>query len=191
MASFCNQCARELGLPEGDFADLIPKQLVDRGYGQPVLCEGCVDCLVDDKGNCVAAYCRKEHGMSVQEYTPDFDELPDLFVLIESPYNGHPDGIEGAERYAKACMKYAIDHGATPLASHLLYTQVLDDRKPEERAKGKQLGWKWLRHVHEIWVFVDYGMTEGMIEGLHENNDLPGPRPTKFIKIKDTEHWPA
>lgn len=48
MADFCNQCAKELGFPEGDFArpNMSPPE---EGMGYPELCEGCGPCYVDEK----------------------------------------------------------------------------------------------------------------------------------------------
>lgn len=61
MADFCNQCARDLGFPEGDLAS-IDRQPPESGYGYPDLCEGCGPCLVDHLGNCVDPCCIKKHG---------------------------------------------------------------------------------------------------------------------------------
>jgi hypothetical protein len=62
MAEFCNQCARELGFPEGDFANLIEGG-VRPGWGVVVICEGCGNTLADNDGNCINSYCEKQHGL--------------------------------------------------------------------------------------------------------------------------------
>ena len=50
-------------------------------------------------------------------------------VYIASPYAGDiPSNVE----FAKAACRFAVSQGATPLAVHLLYPQILDDRIPDE-----------------------------------------------------------
>ena len=57
-------------------------------------------------------------------------------VYIASPYSGD---VERNVAFAKAACRYAMNQGVTPIASHLLYPQMLDDGVPEERklASGK------------------------------------------------------
>ena len=52
MADFCKECSIEMwGSDTGDFAGLITKEEVDKGYGAAVLCEGCGEMiLVDHEG---------------------------------------------------------------------------------------------------------------------------------------------
>lgn len=64
MADFCNQCAVDLGFPEGDLkvADRKPPQ---SGFGYAEICEGCGSCFVDHLGNCIDIRCYKQHGVKV------------------------------------------------------------------------------------------------------------------------------
>lgn len=58
--------------------------------------------------------------------------------------------------------------GESPYASHLLYTQCLDDLKPDERKLGIEAGFMW-RNVAEVTAFyVDLGYSNGMLMGLHD-----------------------
>ena len=51
-------------------------------------------------------------------------------VIIESPYSpGSPENIE----YARRCLFDSLLRGESPFASHLLYTQVLDDTDSKQR----------------------------------------------------------
>ena len=52
MASFCYDCSIDMfgGKVVNDFAGLIDKDLVKKGYVLPVLCEGCGYIMVDDTG---------------------------------------------------------------------------------------------------------------------------------------------
>ena len=63
MADFCNQCAGELGLPNGDLADLGRGERLTEGYYWPALCEGCGFTGVDDDGNCVITVIDEGHFM--------------------------------------------------------------------------------------------------------------------------------
>ena len=62
MADFCNQCAREHGLPEGDFYQGKDAKPLPPGYAYAQICEGCGCAWTDNEGNCVAEHCLKEHG---------------------------------------------------------------------------------------------------------------------------------
>lgn len=62
MADFCNQCARDHALPEGDMAELMPGTPLAPGEGITALCEGCGPTLVNKQGDCVYHHCLKEHG---------------------------------------------------------------------------------------------------------------------------------
>ena len=110
------------------------------------------------------------------------------FTIIESPYGTHPDGtradpatVERNLRYVRAAMADCFRRGEIPLASHALYTQpgVLDDTKPEERAKGMGAGFA-LRaalasaegpYLVKTCVYRDLGVTPGMIRGIEESRN--------------------
>ena len=92
---------------------------------------------------------------------PRLLSVPNLRVHLETPWQ---DGKH--YYYALAAFEDSIARGEAPFASHLLYTQVLNDADPEERAQGMKLGDAW-RDVSDLVVFyVDHGWTDGMIEGL-------------------------
>lgn len=52
MANFCYDCSIDMFGDEvtNDFAGLVDKDLVKKGYALPVLCEGCGDIMVDHLG---------------------------------------------------------------------------------------------------------------------------------------------
>jgi len=92
-------------------------------------------------------------------------------VILESPYSGDvPRNI----RYARLCLRDCIlNYTEAPYASHLLYTQALDDTFPEERTLGIQAGFQWsavtweeqpLRRV----FYVDFGWSRGMLLGKQD-----------------------
>lgn len=80
-------------------------------------------------------------------------------VIIESPYAGD---IEGNVDYAQRAMLDSIKRGEIPLASHLLYPQVLDDAEPEERALGISIGLAMYRYTPIVAFYIDRGWSNGM-----------------------------
>jgi hypothetical protein len=86
-------------------------------------------------------------------------------VIIESPYQGN---IERNVKYARRCMKDSLDRSESPFLSHLLYTQVLDDTNLVERTKGINANFDWIAYADYTAVYIDYGVSDGMIEGINE-----------------------
>lgn len=84
-------------------------------------------------------------------------------VIIESPYSG--DTL-GNVRYAKECLLDCLDRGEAPIASHLLYTQVLDDTDSEERTIGMLAGHAWAEVADAVVVYNDFGISDGMHLGI-------------------------
>ena len=84
-------------------------------------------------------------------------------VVIESPYAGD---VEANVAYARAALLDSLRRGEAPLASHLLYTQVLDDQDPELRALGINAGFAWSRHADKVAVYQGRGISDGMRQGI-------------------------
>lgn len=86
-------------------------------------------------------------------------------VIIESPFAGD---VERNTRYARACVRDALQRGEAPIASHLLYTQpgILRDEIPEERRHGIDAGLAWRRVADGSVVYTDLGVSEGMKYGI-------------------------
>jgi len=80
-------------------------------------------------------------------------------VIIESPYAGD---IERNTEYARRCIKDSLDRGEAPLASHLLYPQVLDENDPAQRKQGIDAGLVWSRQADLAAFYCDYGRSPGM-----------------------------
>lgn len=66
-------------------------------------------------------------------------------VILESPFAGNWLQRWLNVRYARRCLRDALQRGEAPIASHLLYTQrgVLDDAKPAARQLGIDAGLAW------------------------------------------------
>jgi hypothetical protein len=86
-----------------------------------------------------------------------------LRVIVESPFLG---GDAGMKRYLRLCMLDSIQRGEAPYASHRLYPGVLDDGVPEQRQVGLSLGHSWRAVADVTAVYVDYGISPGMRDGI-------------------------
>ncbi len=84
-------------------------------------------------------------------------------VILESPYAGD---VEANLAYAKRALRDSISRGEAPFASHLLYTQVLDDLLPAERQLGIHAGLTWLDQAETMAVYLDLGLSQGMKIGI-------------------------
>jgi hypothetical protein len=85
------------------------------------------------------------------------------FVVIESPYAGD---VNRNTAYAKAAMLDSLLRGEAPFASHLLYTQVLDDTKQDQRDLGINAGLALCQKADLTAVYHDLGISNGMSYGI-------------------------
>lgn len=93
-------------------------------------------------------------------------------VIVESPYAGD---VAANVEYARACLRDSLARGEAPIASHLLYPQVLDDDDPAERALGIAAGLAWRRIADIAAFYVDRGWSGGMIAArrLYRDEGFP------------------
>lgn len=85
-------------------------------------------------------------------------------VVLESPYSGNR---KLHKTYARAALLDSLRRGEAPLATHLLYTQVLDDDVPGHRTLGIAAGLEgWAPTAEATVAYVDLGTSAGMHEGL-------------------------
>lgn len=84
-------------------------------------------------------------------------------VIIESPFAGD---VEGNIAYARKCVADALSRGEAPIASHLLFPQLLDDNVPAERQAGIDAGLAWYRVADKCVVYADRGWSTGMYAAL-------------------------
>lgn len=94
-------------------------------------------------------------------------------VILCSPYRPDcdPDSIEYVNilarnlNYVRACVSDSIfNHKEAPFASHLLYTQILDDKIPAQRALGLEAEHSWFQGAHTVVMYIDLGISEGMLK---------------------------
>ena len=81
-------------------------------------------------------------------------------VVLESPFSGAPP------EYVHACIRDSLLRGEAPIASHVLYTQALDDTVPAERTAGMSAGFAWRWLAARTVVYTDLGISHGMQDGL-------------------------
>ena len=96
-----------------------------------------------------------------------------MCVVIESPFRAL--GPERALAYLDDCLRDSIARGEAPIASHGLYTRVLQDANPAEREHGMEMGWAWMRCADLVAVYSDHGITLGMELGIRKARELGIP----------------
>lgn len=82
-----------------------------------------------------------------------------ITVCIESPLAG--DFAKNIA-YARAALRYCLEQGVSPYASHLLLPQVFDDLDAEQRERGIAAGLAMGDLCEARWFFMDLGMSSGM-----------------------------
>lgn len=105
-------------------------------------------------------------------------------VIIESPYAGR-GRFKWLDRYlnkrfARRCMKDSLSRGEAPLASHLLYTQILRD-SGLTRIQGMNAGFSWMAMADKVAVYCDRGITPGMMRGIKMARKLNIPVEERII----------
>ena len=88
-------------------------------------------------------------------------------IYVASKYAGDVDAnVTAAITYCRR----VIDEGHMPVASHLLYPQILNDNIPEERELGMLFGLALLAACDEVWVFGE--LSPGVVREIEEARRL-------------------
>lgn len=90
-------------------------------------------------------------------------------VCIESPLAGD---FALNVSYARVCLRYCIEQGVSPYASHLLLTQVYNDLDPVQRESGIAAGLVMGNQCDARWYFVDLGISDGMKRAAKQSPPL-------------------
>ena len=93
-------------------------------------------------------------------------------IYVVSKYAGN---ISANTKNAAKYCRYIIDQCFMPIASHLLYPQVLNDDVSTERELGTAFGLSLLAICDEVWVFIDGQISSGMKQEIEEANRLKIP----------------
>ena len=73
-------------------------------------------------------------------------------IYVASPYAGD---IEQNTEFARKACRHVMSEGHAFFAPHLLYPQLLDDSKPQERQAGLDMGLAMLPRCDELWCYGD------------------------------------
>ena len=89
------------------------------------------------------------------------------FVIIESPFSAPtmPELVQNIQ-YALLAVRHSLNQGEAPYASHLFYTQMLDDNNVAERQNGIKAGLEIGSFAQKTAVYTDFGISNGMEYGL-------------------------
>lgn len=102
-----------------------------------------------------------------------------VVVCIESPYAGN---TKRNLLYAQRCLLHSLQQGEAPFASHLLYTQVLDDKNETHREAGLTAGDLVRRKCDLVAVYCDLGVTPGMVRGIQDAKTLGKPIEVRWLE---------
>ena len=101
-------------------------------------------------------------------------------VYVVSRYAGD---VERNTAATIRCCQYVIRKGMMPVASHLLYPQMLRDDIPDEREMGTAFGLALLALCDEVWVFRDpTGLSLGMETEVNEARRLG--KPVRYLDLE-------
>ena len=84
-------------------------------------------------------------------------------------------------------MRDSLLRGESPFASHLLYTQVLDDGEPAQRRIGMEAGFMFYSVAKLCAVYLDYGMSEGMLAGIERAKAHKVPIEQRLLEMRRIE----
>ena len=106
-------------------------------------------------------------------------------VVIESPYSGD---IVLNRQYLQECIYDCIKRGESPYASHLMLTEVLNDKIQSERGLGISLGFKFHNIVDKIVFYTDLGMSNGMQQARYNAQLIGATMEFRSIKEQIKDH---
>jgi hypothetical protein len=106
-------------------------------------------------------------------------------VIVESPFAGGFANV----KYSRECLRDCLDRGESPFASHLLYTQkgILDDKISDERRRGIAAANGWLEVADHVAVYMDLGVTRGMLIGVVKAAKLNKPIHLRWLRDNKPE----
>lgn len=105
-------------------------------------------------------------------------------VILESPYAGD---LERNQRYLQACLRHSLLCGESPVASHRLFTEALNDLVAEERILGISAGNAWREVADATVVYTDLGISPGMKDGIVDAERLSGHK-IEYRSLGDLEY---
>ena len=129
------------------------------------------------EGEAIANVMREYKQAAREKYRKQMEIKCRVKVYIVSRYAGNVEtNVADAVRYCR----FAISRKRIPIASHLLYPQMLDDNDPNDRELGTLFGLALLHTCREVWVFGNK-FSEGM-----KNEIFEAKRQNKIIRYYDS-----
>lgn len=129
------------------------------------------------EGEAIANVMREYRQAAREKHRRQMEIMHRTKVYIVSKYAGDvKTKVADAIRYCR----FAIDRNRIPIASHLLYPQMLDDNNPADRELGTLFGLALLHTCREVWVFGNK-FSEGM-----KNEIFEAKRLNKIIRYYDS-----
>lgn len=103
-------------------------------------------------------------------------------VLLESRYAGD---VEFHVAYAQAAMRDCLLHRReAPFASHLIYTQILDDNDAHERCVGIAAGLVvGSLMAHRSVFYIDPGLSSGIHQGVRRADEAQRPKHARRLGL--------
>ena len=98
-------------------------------------------------------------------------------IYVASPYAGD---IQKNTEFAKKACRHVMNEGHAFFAPHLLYPQLLDDAKPQEREKGIAMGIAMIHRCDELWCYGEC-ISQGMAQEIDIANKIGIP--IQFISL--------
>ena len=106
--------------------------------------------------------------MQSKEYTLELiTETTKPFTVIESPFSAPTiDGLVRNVQYTMLAVRDSLNRSEAPYASHLFYTQMLDDNNAAERQLGMDAGLTIWQYADQTAAYIDLGTSRGMEYGI-------------------------
>lgn len=136
-------------------------------------------CFDPTAGQALANIRKEERQKNAEIRQKELRERP--LVYICSKYAG--DVEINVFKAVKFC-RYAVSKGMIPVASHLLYPQILDDTNPLQREMGLQFGLALLELCREVWVFNENRELSSGMRGEIAHARIIG-KPVRYFDEKE------
>lgn len=131
---------------------------------------------INNKAKRIGLFFTKKQAARARNLYIDKNKLPNKkniiknpLVILESPLSGDQ---EKNKEYARECMLDCLKRNESPFASHLLYTQCLNDDNPNHRKLGIEAGFEWREAADYTVVYTDLGISKGMQMGIDHATKL-------------------
>lgn len=107
-------------------------------------------------------------------------------VYICSPYRAEDSAeLDRNIDYAQQLTRQALNAGYAPITPHLYIAQCMNEREPEERARGMAAGLELLKMCDLVMAGTKYGISEGMSMEIYTAGEMG----ITVIAAKDMEHY--